>query len=132
MSVHSHSQPCLGCENKLKDCDPRLAEWFHSVVKDFSDAHICWGYRGKEDQDQAFNAGKSKDAFPDSPHNHSVDLKPSSLALDLFQLLPDGSAQFNHCWYQSIYLGHVFGSETMKWGGTFRSLKDFDHFYLTA
>lgn len=66
-------------KQRLSTCHPDLQKLFYEVVK-FYDCAIIAGHRGKEDQDAAVAAGKSKLAWPKSKHNsnpsHAVDVVP--------------------------------------------------------
>jgi hypothetical protein len=59
--------------------DPRLQEIADDAIKIFDFTIVC-GHRNQEDQEKAFNEGKSKLHWPDSKHNSSpskaVDLAP--------------------------------------------------------
>jgi hypothetical protein len=65
--------------DKLKTCDPKLQKLFNEVIKYFDCVIIC-GYRGKEEQNDAYNRGKSKVQFPNSKHNSlpskAIDVAP--------------------------------------------------------
>ena len=60
----------------LLSCHPDLQVVFNVVIKHFDFSVLC-GFRDKEDQDKAFNAGKSKVKYPGSYHN-----KRPALAVD--------------------------------------------------
>lgn len=99
---------------KLSTCDPRLQKLFNEVIKYF-DCTIAVGIRGKEDQDLAFNTGKSKLKWPNSKHN-----KIPSLAVDVAPFI-NGTISWDHeqCTY---FAGAVKGIAVMlgipiTWGG---------------
>lgn len=54
--------------SNLSQCDKRLQKLFNEVIKKTDCAVIC-GYRGKEEQELAFNAGNSPLHYPNSKHN---------------------------------------------------------------
>lgn len=62
---------------RLESCDIRLVRLFMKVIDDFNCAVIC-GYRGEEEQNEAFRTGHSQCRFPQSNHN-----KIPSLAVDV-------------------------------------------------
>lgn len=62
---------------RLKTCHPDLIKLIKRVDEIYP-IHVICGYRGKEDQDRAFNEKKSKLKFPESKHN-----KKPSLAVDI-------------------------------------------------
>ena len=63
----------------LLSCDPRLVKVFDEVVKEFDCSVLC-GHRGQENQDQAFDEGRSQLQYPKSKHNSmpsmAVDVVP--------------------------------------------------------
>ena len=62
---------------KLNTCHPDLIRLFEEVIK-YYDCTVIYGYRGKEEQDAAYNSGHSQKPFPQSKHN-----KQPSLAVDV-------------------------------------------------
>jgi peptidoglycan L-alanyl-D-glutamate endopeptidase CwlK len=62
---------------RLDQCDKRLQTIFQKVVEKFDCSVIC-GYRGKEEQEKAFDAGLSDKDWPNSKHN-----KKPSIAIDV-------------------------------------------------
>ena len=61
----------------LSQAHPDLQKLFNEVVKHYDCAVIC-GHRNKEDQNKAYNEGRSTKQYPDSKHN-----KTPSLAVDV-------------------------------------------------
>ena len=63
----------------LSTADERLQRLFLEVVKTYDCTVLC-GHRGKEEQEEAYRAGKSKVLFPHSKHNRmpamAVDVAP--------------------------------------------------------
>lgn len=123
---HSSDAECPLCEFKLSQAHGRLAEWYRQVKAKYPNVHVSWSYRGPEDQDKAFFDGKSTLRYPDSKHNKMQDQKPCAEALDLFQIDEDGVARFSPAFYAKV--AEEF--KGMRWGGTFRSLEDKDHFEI--
>ena len=62
---------------RLQTCHGHLQELCHAVVEHFDFTILC-GYRGEEEQEQAFREGKSTKHFPHSKHNTNP-----SLAVDV-------------------------------------------------
>ncbi len=64
---------------RLATCDQRLQDLMHEVIKE-TDITILCGHRGEEEQEAAFNTGKSKLHYPYSKHNSfpsmAVDIAP--------------------------------------------------------
>lgn len=53
---------------RLADCHPDLQRLFQEVIK-YRDCTISVGFRNKEDQEAAFEAGLSRVHWPDGKHN---------------------------------------------------------------
>lgn len=99
---------------KLKTCHPKLQKLFIEVIA-YYDCTIVCGYRGKEDQEQAFREGKSKVHFPDSKHNSTP-----SCAVDVVPFPVDwnDTSRFYH------FAGFVYATALklgihVRWGGDF-------------
>lgn len=120
-------------KERLGTCHPDLQKLFYAVVRDY-DCVVLDGYRGRSDQERAFDMGRSKLHFPNSSHNS----KPS-LAIDVapFPLDWRDKSRFYH------FAGYVFGIAntmgiTLRWGGDWDGHRDFtnnlfsdlDHFEL--
>lgn len=132
MSLHHlEGASCPLCEEKLAEAHPELVKWYRKKVKAFKpEAHISCSYRGEADQAQAVQEGKSRLAFPHSPHNKTgPDGKPEARALDLF-VLEGGLARFPSLWYTAIAATAVMAKDPILWGGTWKKLGDLDHFQL--
>jgi len=65
--------------SKLETCDERLQRLFKEVVKTW-DCKILCGHRSMEEQNKAFDEGRSKLMYPQSNHNAlpsmAVDVAP--------------------------------------------------------
>jgi hypothetical protein len=105
--------------------------WFVFVKTKFPDAHISWAFRDEKNQNEAFDRGLSKVRWPNSKHNYMENGAPMSKALDLFKINEAGAAQWPVDWFHEIYTETEKESHPIKWGGTFRSIKDYDHFELS-
>lgn len=123
---------CPACEIKLKDAHPDLADWFRDYVKPkHNDCHISCSYRGKADQEKAFNDGASRLHFPMSYHNKNDDQgNPCSLALDLFELDYHGQACWSWGYFRTIAEETEKAAYPITWGGTFAKIADGPHFQL--
>lgn len=122
---------CGHCEQDLKKAHPVLVQWFYWVKALHLDAHICWAFRDREDQDMAFEKGLSKLKWPESKHNAlDTDGNPCSRALDVFQIKSDGKAYFDVDWCAVVNEETKKQNFPIKWGGDFKTLKDFDHFEM--
>jgi len=62
--------PKFGKRSKanLATCHPDLQRIFNEVIEHYDCSVIC-GRRSKEDQDKAYNEGRSKVQWPNSKHN---------------------------------------------------------------
>jgi peptidoglycan L-alanyl-D-glutamate endopeptidase CwlK len=64
-------------KQRLETCHPDLQTLFNEVIQ-YIDCTILCGHRNKEDQNKAFEEGKSQKKWPDGNHN-----KLPSLAVDV-------------------------------------------------
>ena len=62
----------------LETCDERLQKVFNEVVRTY-DCTVTCGYRGEEDQNKAFEDGRSKVKYPKGKHNSNP-----SIAVDVY------------------------------------------------
>lgn len=120
---------CPLCQKKLEGCNPFMNVLYHEMRAIEKDVHISWGWRGKNDQEQFFNEGKSKVRWPNSKHNIIDENKvPQSQAIDIFFLSSPGRARFYSDWAHIIF--ENLKPETkarIRWGGEF---KDYLHFEM--
>lgn len=89
-------------KRRLATADPRLQQVFNQVVK-WYDCTILCGHRGKQDQNEAFNKGRSKKKWPQSKHNQEP-----SIAVDVAPYPIDWS---NHDRFY-LFAGFVLGVAT--------------------
>lgn len=127
---HTDDEVCLLCEQKIMTAHPFMADWFRRVKKRYRNAHVSWAWRGPADQNRMKAEGKSNAEFGKSPHNHMVDDRPCSLALDLFLLDEDGLARFPPMFYAKVNSDNERDREPIKWGGKFKSFGDANHFEM--
>ena len=74
--------------DRLKECDIRLKTLCEKMLERSSfDLTVTCGHRTKEEQEKAFNEGKSKAHFGQSKHNdfpsHAVDICPYPINWDI-------------------------------------------------
>ncbi len=121
---------CPGCEEKLKGVHHALAAVFRDVIKPrFRSCHISDGWRGEEEQNKAFEEGKSLLKWPNSAHNKLDDQgNPCSLAIDLFELEGNGLGYWRWKYFEAI--GGVLKNlgVPVMWGGYWKDFKDGPHF----
>ena len=98
----------------LSTADERLQRLFLEVVKTYDCTVLC-GHRGKEEQEEAYRAGKSKVLFPHSKHN-----RMPALAVDVVPWPIDweDTRRLYH------FAGYVQGAADriglqLRWGGDF-------------
>lgn len=84
---------------RLSTCDWRLQQLFNEVVKTW-DCTILEGFRDKAAQEAAFEAGKSKEHWPNGKHNHSP-----SLAVDAAPYPIDWSNSARFYYFAGYVLG---------------------------
>ena len=121
---------------RLATCDVRLQKVFNEVIK-YYDCTVTCGYRGEEDQNKAFDEGRSNAKFPKGKHNNNP-----STAVDIYPYPID----FENYDRLSHFAGFVLGiANTMgiklRWGRDWHQefwkkkkdttkLKDYPHFEL--
>jgi hypothetical protein len=110
---------------RLLTCDHQLQALFTEVIKHADHSILC-GHRLKAEQDEAFALGTSEHAWPDSKHNalpsRAVDVAPYPIDwhdLPRFMAL---SAIVKECAFRM--------GIKVKWGGDFKSWKDYPHWEL--
>ena len=104
-------------QSNLETLDPRLQRILNDAIK-YADFSIICGYRGEEEQNEAFDNGYSKLRYPQSMHNtypsKAVDLMPYPINWDIRD--PDNLASIAHL------MGFILGLATamgirVRWGG---------------
>ena len=110
---------------RLHTCEPALQELFNAVIE-VRDCSILCGHRGKEDQDKACAAGKSQAPWPTSRHNctpsAAVDVAPYPLDWNDIESFKEFGALVKE-------FAEARGIK-IRWGGDFKSFKDYPHFEL--
>ena len=130
--------PKFGTKSKerLNTCHPDLIAVFNEVIK-YYDCTVTCGYRGEQEQNKAFDEGRSKAKFPKGKHN-----KNPSTAVDVYPYPID----FENYDRLSHFAGFVIGiAKTMgvdlRWGRDWKNefyakkkdtttFKDYPHFEL--
>ncbi len=127
MAIHHTSDDvCPLCEEKLAQVHPYLSYWFRRHVKRFQpNAHVSWGFRGKDDQNRFFDQEKTTLRFPLSPHN-----KTPAMAIDLFQLDDKGKAVWDVDFFKVLNFYNERAKINLRWGGNFKKWKDYNHFEI--
>ena len=114
--------PEFGARSKvnLGECHIDLQKLFKKVVENY-DCSVIEGYRSKEEQNTAFDAGKSKLQYPKSKHN-----RQPSLAVDVcpYPIDWENSNKFYH------FAGYVLKTADelnikIRWGGDWDGDGDF-------
>lgn len=126
--------------SKLTACDPRLQRLFNKVAEGFEFTVIC-GHRSKDEQDLAFNTGKSKLAWPKSKHNSvpskAVDAVPVEYKND--KMIIDWNDVRRICFFAGYVLATAKALNIpLRWGGDWdgdtelkdNSFNDLVHFEL--
>jgi len=118
---------------KLQTCQPLLQRVFLEVVKTFDCSVIC-GQRDRAAQQLAFETGKSKARFGESPHNFSP-----ALAIDVIPYPVDWQDTERMIYFAGFVMAtaQAMGIE-LKWGGDWNRdthlsdnrFDDFPHFEL--
>lgn len=100
---------------RLDTCDIRLQTIILELLE-ILDVSVLCGHRTEEEQNEAFNANKSKLQYPNSKHNASP-----SLAVDIAPFI-NGSIPWNEPNYFYFMAGHVMAiahkhNIKIRWGG---------------
>lgn len=113
------------CEAKLLTCDERLQRLMRAVNAEYP-CLIAYGHRDQDAQNKAKVGGFSKVGWPHSPHNAFPSLAVDACPLPLDWDNLDAFKKFAAFVLQKAdELGIA-----VRWGGSFKTLPDFDHFEL--
>lgn len=128
---HTSDAICPLCESKLMQAHPDIASWYREKKKLYPNLHISFSYRTMKEQNELFAQGKTLLQWPNSKHNNQLpNGLPCALALDLFQIDEDGNGRFSRQFYSLLNDQNRADRAPIRWGGDFKSLKDYDHFEL--
>ena len=117
----------------LNSCHSDLQKVFNEVIKKVDCSVLC-GHRGKEDQNKAFDEGRSKVKYPNGRHNADP-----SYAVDVTPYPVDWKDRER----QTLFAGYVIGVAQgmgidLRWGGDWdqdfqvkdNKFDDFPHFEI--
>lgn len=112
-------------KERLLTCDIGLQLLFNEVIKE-RDCTILCGFRDKEEQEKAFEQGRSKARFGQSKHNSSP-----SKAVDVMPY----PINWNDSEGLSDFAGFVLSKAEelgikIRWGGHFKNFFDGPHYEL--
>lgn len=112
-------------EERLKECHEDIQSVLRAVIHDFDFSVLC-GYRGEEEQNKAYDDGKSTLKYPQSKHN-----RMPSMAVDIapYPINWNDEKRFHELAGRVLETAALMGI-VMKWGGHWKTLKDLPHFEL--
>ena len=99
-------------KRRLKTCEKDLQDLFSEVVKYF-DCSVLVGYRGRNEQDNAYESGHSKVKWPNGKHN-----KKPSVAVDVAPYPIDWKDRERFIYFGGFVKGCAFRMGIpLRWGG---------------
>ena len=102
--------------NNLNTCDKRLQDLFNEVVKHF-DCSVLVGYRGRNEQNTAYESGHSKVKWPNGKHN-----KKPSFAVDVAPYPIDWEDRERFIYFGGFVKGCAYLMNIpLRWGGDWNS-----------
>lgn len=111
---------------RLKTCHVDLQRIVRRVHRERMAVMVICGHRGEREQEDAFKRGTSKLRWPRSRHNsypsQAVDLAPLPLDWDDLKAFRELA--------EHIKAIATEEGVTLRWGGEFRTLRDFPHWEL--
>ena len=120
-------------KKNLSSCHSDLQKVFNEVIKKVDCSVLC-GHRGEEDQNKAFDEGRSKVKYPNGRHNADP-----SYAVDVTPYPVDWKDRER----QTLFAGYVIGVAQgmgidLRWGGDWdqdfqvsdNKFDDFPHFEI--
>lgn len=101
-------------EARLETCDPRLQAILKEAIRHVDFTILC-GFRGPDEQEDAYRTGRSKVRWPNSKHN-----RRPSVAVDLAPFPVDwtDTARFARLAGYIERIAHEQGVK-LRWGGDF-------------
>lgn len=101
-------------EQRLQTCDPRLQAILKEAIRHVDFTIMC-GFRGPDEQEDAYRTGRSKVRWPNSKHN-----RRPSVAVDLAPFPVDwtDTARFARLAGYIERIAHEQGIK-LRWGGDF-------------
>ena len=110
-------------KERLESCTPLLQAIFRSVIVNGYDHTILEGHRGKEEQNNYFEAGKSQIKWPDGKHNKFPSEAVDAVPYPIKWADTDPKVQEVYWRQMAHFAGHVqavawhkFGV-SLRWGG---------------
>jgi len=101
---------------KLATCEKELQNLFNEVVRHF-DCSVLVGYRGRNEQDTAYESGHSKVKWPNGKHN-----KKPSVAVDVAPYPIDWEDRERFIYFGGFVKGCAFRMNLpLRWGGDWDS-----------
>lgn len=125
MLKHTQGEECEKCNEMLLRARDELRNFFLHFKKQFIMMHVSCVYRDEEDQNAAFLANTSKLKWPKSKHN-----KLPSEAIDVFEILPNGSGRWDPAFYHKLNEIQLVQGFNLEWGGSWKVLRDGPHFQI--
>ena len=99
-------------KRRLKTCEEELQSLFNEVVKYF-DCSVLVGYRGRNEQDIAYESGHSKVKWPNGKHN-----KKPSFAVDGAPYPIDWDDRERFIYFGGFVKGCAYRMGiSLRWGG---------------
>ena len=103
-------------KRRLATCEDKLQNLFKEVVKHF-DCSVLVGYRGRNEQDTAFESGHSKVKWPNGKHN-----KKPSVAVDVAPYPIDWDDRERFIYFGGFVKGCAFRMDIpLRCGGDWNS-----------
>lgn len=114
--------------DRLATCDKRLQDLANMMLERSPfDLTITFGYRTKDEQEKAYKDGKSRAKFGESKHNvfpsKAIDICPYPINWD------DKDPRWTEMALNAMWCSGKLNI-SIKWGGTFKSIKDYPHFEI--
>ena len=99
-------------KRRLETCEKDLQDLFNEVVKYF-DCSVLVGYRGRNEQDNAYESGHSKVKWPNGKHN-----KKPSFAVAVAPYPVDWEDRERFIYFGGFVKGCAFRMGiSLRWGG---------------
>lgn len=112
-------------QSRLDTCDPKIISIFEEVIKVY-DFSVIFGHRGKLEQNELFEIGRSQKRWPNSKHNsnpaRAIDAVPYPT---LYESIPDFFIMATYVFAEANKQGIV-----LEWGGHWKNFKDYAHWQL--
>ena len=115
-------------KDRLATCDKRLQDLADMMLaRSPFDLTIICGYRTEQEQNEAYNKGKSRAKFGESKHNtfpsQAIDIAPYPLNWD------SGDSRWMEMALNAMWCAGRLNLD-ITWGGSFKSISDKPHFQL--